>query len=207
MAAWGPWPSVNSGRRAQASGSPNMWVTLPSAFRSRWRRIFGSLMTQWSRRDVLADTNDYSARGRGADPSFTSRFHTGTEIRAGAAEICAPSRGAHNAHWTLLADWQHAFPEATTWAVPGLSDRLQVRVSKVPNDRKRVDVPPPDWRGEVDQGLLRGGSVFCECYMFHRSSRTLILCNAVQDLESEKLPPLTRVIARLIAPHNSGGGN
>lgn len=175
-----------------------MWVTLPSAFRSRWRRIFGSSMTQWSRRDVLADTNDdCSARGRGANPSFTSRFHTGTEIRAGAAGICAPSRGAHQRTLDPSRGLAARFSRGDDMGRAGsIRSPTGARIEGAQRSRNGV-CPTTRPAGRGRQGLLRGSSVFCECYMFHRSSRTLILCDAVQDLGSAKLPPVTHVIARL----------
>ncbi|MDF2639951.1 MAG: hypothetical protein K0R64_2935 [Novosphingobium lindaniclasticum] len=101
------------------------------------------------------------------------------------------------AHWTHLSDWQQAYPDAKTWAVPGLRDRAQVRMSKVRIDDDLQDLAPSAWQDEVEQGLLRGGNVFCESYLFHKASRTLILCDTIQNLEPVKLPPITRIMARL----------
>lgn len=107
--------------------------------------------------------------------------------------ILAPT----TAHWTYLPEWQQAYPETTTWAVPGLRDRAQVRKAGVRIDDDLQDLAPAAWRNEVEQGLLRGGNLFCESYLFHKTNRTLILCDAIQNLEPAKLPPITRSVARL----------
>lgn len=101
------------------------------------------------------------------------------------------------AHWTHLPEWQQAYPETRTWAVPGLRDRAQVRKAGVRIDDDLQDLAPAAWRDEVEQGLLRGDNLFCESYMFQKASRTLILCDTVQNLESAKLPPITGIMARL----------
>ncbi|MFC0205760.1 DUF4336 domain-containing protein [Novosphingobium soli] len=101
------------------------------------------------------------------------------------------------AHWTHLAEWQRACPEAVTWGVPGLRDRLQVRLSGLRIDHDLEEHAPAPWQDAIEQGLLRGGGGFCEAYLFHRPSGTLILCDAIQNLEPAKLPPVTRLLARV----------
>lgn len=103
------------------------------------------------------------------------------------------------AHWTFLEEWQRAFPDATTWSAPGLRERRQVRQSGVRIDRDLADAAPPEWAAEMDQGIVRGGAGFREAYFFHRSSRTLVLVDLIENLQPDKLPPLTRAAMRLAA--------
>jgi hypothetical protein len=96
------------------------------------------------------------------------------------------------AHWIHLAEWQRAYPNAKTWAVPGLRDRGQVRRAGVRIDEDLQKSAPEKWAGELDQGLIAGGLGFVEAYFFHRVCRTLVLCDLVQNLEQVRLPPVTR---------------
>lgn len=100
------------------------------------------------------------------------------------------------AHWKFLKDWQSAFPEATSWAVPGLGDRLQVRASSLRIDRELGEVAPAEWSPTVRQGLVRGPG-FCEAFLFHQPSRTLVLADLVQNMEPARLPPVSAAVARL----------
>jgi hypothetical protein len=100
------------------------------------------------------------------------------------------------AHWTFLSEWQRRFPAAVTWGVPGLRDRLQVRASDVRIDRDLGAAAPPEWSADIQQGLLHGLG-FHEAYFFHQPSRTLVLTDLVQNLELEKLPPVTALAARV----------
>ena len=103
------------------------------------------------------------------------------------------------AHWTFLADWQRAYPDATTWAVPGLRDRAQVRASAVRLDAELGDVAPAAWADTLDQGIVAGGAGFNETWFFHRQTRTLVLVDLIENLEPAKLPPIERLVMRAAA--------
>jgi hypothetical protein len=103
------------------------------------------------------------------------------------------------AHWTNLAGWQEAYPDATTWAVPGLRDRGQVRRSGTRIDVDLADNAPPQWGDDIQQGIVAGGNGFREAYLFHKPTRTLIVSDLIENLEPEKLPPVTRIAARAFA--------
>jgi len=107
--------------------------------------------------------------------------------------LVAPSIG----HWTFLEDWQQAYPEATTWAAPGLRHRPQVRRAQLRIDHDLHSNPPDVWAATLDQGLLSGGG-FEEVYLYHRPSRTLLLADLVQNLEPARLPPLSRLMMNLV---------
>jgi short-subunit dehydrogenase len=114
--------------------------------------------------------------------------------------LVAPSVG----HWTFLAAWQKACRNLTTYAVPGLKKRPQVRRAGVRVDHELGDKPPSAWRGEIETVLVRGVG-FAEVDLFHRPSRTLVLTDLALNLEPQTLPiwalPLTR-LAGLTAPAN-----
>lgn len=100
------------------------------------------------------------------------------------------------AHWTRIAGWQRAFPHALTWGAPGLRERGAVQRAELRIDRVLGDAAPPEWRDTLDQGTIRGAGDFCETWWHHRASRTLILTDLVQDMDADRLPPLTAWFAR-----------
>jgi len=100
------------------------------------------------------------------------------------------------AHWKFLKDWQRACPDAVSWAVPGLRDRLQVRASGLRIERELDVTAPKEWSSDLQQGLVRGTG-FVEAYLFHKPSRTLVLADLVENLEPARLPPVSAAAARL----------
>jgi hypothetical protein len=101
------------------------------------------------------------------------------------------------AHWMFLRDWQRACPGATSWGVPGLRDRAQVRAAGVRIDRELGSVPPPEWSREVDQVFLKA-AFFAEVDLFHRPSRTLMVADIVLNVEGRRMPTLPRLMAGVL---------
>jgi hypothetical protein len=63
-------------------------------------------------------------------------------------------------------------------------------------DQVLSDISPPEWASEIEQITVRGFG-FSEVDFFHRPSRTLIMTDLVQNLETQRLPVGTRIFARL----------
>jgi len=103
------------------------------------------------------------------------------------------------AHWTFLADWQRAYPDATTWGVPGLRDRAQVRAAGLRIDAELSDTTPAEWADTLDQGMVAAGTGFNEAWFFDRCTRTLVLVDLIENLEPDKLPPITRLVMQASA--------
>ena len=110
----------------------------------------------------------------------------------------------NSAHWMFVEAWQRAFPDAATWAAPGLRDRRAVKKSGLRLDADLSDAPPAAWADEIDQVVVPGGAGFREAAFLHRASRTLMLTDLIDNLEAARLPLPTRVFAGLagaLAPH------
>jgi hypothetical protein len=103
------------------------------------------------------------------------------------------------AHWSFLADWQRAYPDATCWAAPGLRDRAQVRASPVRIDAELGETAPAEWADTLEQGVVRGGAGFSEVWFFHRQTRTLVLVDLIENLEPDKLPRIARLVMQASA--------
>jgi hypothetical protein len=109
------------------------------------------------------------------------------------------------AHWTLLKPWQQAFPEAVTWAAPGLRTRRQVRRSGLRLDHDLSAHAPAAWGDAIELIMVEGGFGFHEAVLFHRASRTLVLTDMVLNLETEKLPALVRPVIRMFGSNAPDG--
>src|SRR4051812_49151564 len=86
------------------------------------------------------------------------------------------------AHWMFLQGWQRAYPQATTFAVPGLADRTQVRSSDVRIDRELNGAVPPEWSDDLSIVEV-AAAMFREIEIFDKRTRTLILTDIVQNLD------------------------
>lgn len=95
-------------------------------------------------------------------------------------------------HYTHLADWARAFPQATIHALPGLA-------AKVPGIAfTGLDQPTAArWAGSIDSHVVALGS-FAEVVFLHRASRTLIVTDLMQNFEADRIRnPLVRTVMRL----------
>lgn len=96
-------------------------------------------------------------------------------------------------HHISIGAWLKHFPAAVTWASPGVRKR-----ATVPFQRDLADTPPPEWSAVIDQRIARGSRAMEEVVFFHRSSRTLILADLIENFEPTRLRSgFTRLIARL----------
>jgi hypothetical protein len=129
-------------------------------------------------------------------------LHSAVHLTEGlAAEVAALGQVAHLVapnwlHYAYLPEWQARFPNAVTWAAPGVRKRAARRRSPARFDRDLADEAPPDWAGEVEQMIVRGSRVHHEAVFFHRKSRTLILTDLIENFEPAKLPWWMRILAR-----------
>jgi len=81
-------------------------------------------------------------------------------------------------HHLFVPDFQKKYPNAETYLCPGL-------------ERKRPDIkfdwilgnkPDYRWEGAIDQVLVQGTKLICEVAFFHKSSRTLILVDLLENI-------------------------
>ena len=78
-------------------------------------------------------------------------------------------------HHQFISEWRAAFPEAKAFCAPGLAAKR----SDFKFDGVLEDVSSPEWRGQVDQLLIKGIPDYGEVVFFHRTSRTLIVSDLV----------------------------
>ncbi|MCG6203632.1 DUF4336 domain-containing protein [Rhodopseudomonas sp. HC1] len=124
---------------------------------------------------------------------YSDRLRIELERLGPIAHLVAPNI----AHWQFVKDWKDHYPQATTWAAPGLRSRAPVIKSGVVLDHDLGASPPAAWADQLDQLLIAGGFGVTEVAFFYRASRTLILTDFVENLEPDKLGPVARPLARL----------
>ncbi len=65
-------------------------------------------------------------------------------------------------------------------------------------DRDLTNQPDNAWRQDIEQLIVKGSRVLEEVVFFHKSSRTLILADLIENFESHKLnSPLLRFLMKL----------
>jgi hypothetical protein len=84
-------------------------------------------------------------------------------------------------HYTHLADWTRAFPQARVFGLPGLAP-------KVPGIAfTSLDQPlTARWAGSIDSNVVALGG-FAEVVFLHRASRTLIVTDLMQNFEADRI--------------------
>jgi Domain of unknown function (DUF4336) len=81
-------------------------------------------------------------------------------------------------HHVFIADWKRAFPAARVYAAPGLREKRK----DMAFDGDLGGAPIPDWSEEIDQVVMEGNAITTEVVFFHRTSRTVIFADLIQQL-------------------------
>jgi len=89
-------------------------------------------------------------------------------------------------HYAHIREWKAAFTDATVWASPGVRDRARSRNIDVAFDADLSGESPAEWRHEMKQAVIQG-DFMDEVVFFHAPSRTLIVADAIENFELEKI--------------------
>jgi hypothetical protein len=108
-------------------------------------------------------------------------------------------------HYAYVGAWQARFPEAVSWAAPGVEARAAKKGRALAFDRALGPEAPADWAGEIDQMIVRGSKVHREAVFFHRASRTLVLTDLIENFEPRRLGLVTRLATRLAGVQDPDG--
>lgn len=100
-------------------------------------------------------------------------------------------------HYAYVSEWQAAWPQAESWAAPGVAERAASRGMPITFDHDLTDAAPEAWAGQIDQMIVKGSKLHREAVFFHRASRTLILTDLIENFEPAKLPWWMRPVVRL----------
>ena len=88
---------------------------------------------------------------------------------------------ASNGHNRWLCDWHEAFPNAAIYVARGIPKKLP----KLTRYTLLEDAPDPPWAAELDHAFI-GVPFFGEFVFFHKTSRSLIVTDFVQNHTDSK---------------------
>ncbi|WP_309893808.1 DUF4336 domain-containing protein [Archangium sp.] len=116
------------------------------------------------------------------------------EVRA-AVEALGPVRflvAPNLFHHLSIGDWMAAYPQARSYAAPGLPEkRKDLRFHEQLSDK----VPEP-WAGQLDVLPWRGAPAINEVVFFHHASRTLLITDTAHNIGDEA-PTFTRTFFKI----------
>lgn len=102
-------------------------------------------------------------------------------------------------HHLFLDEWLVAYPEAKSFAAPGLiKKRPELRFDAELSDRAEEA-----WCDEILQTLFRGSPIMQEVVFFHKASSTLILTDLIENFDPSSLNFWQRslaYVAGILAP-------
>lgn len=90
-------------------------------------------------------------------------------------------------HYVHIKAWKERFPQAVSWASPGVRERAAAQRIEVAFDADLPDEAPEAWAGEVDQLHFQGSPALTEVVFFHRASRTLVLTDLIENFEHDRM--------------------
>ena len=108
-------------------------------------------------------------------------------------------------HYAHIPAWQARYPQATAWASPGVRERAAKNRISVQFDADLGDSAPPAWAGQIAQTEFRGSRVMREIDFFHVASRTLILTDLIENIETAKMRGFWKLVMKLAGNHDPAG--
>ena len=130
------------------------------------------------------------------EPALAGRLQSMGRIR----HLVSPNQF----HYAHIGQWSRAFPDAVTWASPGVRARARARGIEVQFKADIGPQAPDEWRDELEQTVVPGG-IFGEIIFFHKLSRTIILADTILNLELDKLRQPWRFAAWLSGMYYPNG--
>lgn len=120
---------------------------------------------------------------------LTNKLQAAVEDLGQPRYLVSPNK-LHHMFW---AQWQITYPEALSYAPPGLA----VKRPDLTFAGELGDTPEPEWAEEIDQLVFKGSHLMEEVVFFHKPSRTVIFGDMVENFDPESLSLVHRGVARL----------
>lgn len=96
-------------------------------------------------------------------------------------------------HYLSLNRWHAAYPQALLYASPGLAKKRR----DIAFDAALGDSPEPAWAEEMDQVRFVGSFAMTEIVFFHRSSRTALFADLIENFHPDWFAGWRGLLARL----------
>jgi Domain of unknown function (DUF4336) len=104
-------------------------------------------------------------------------------------------------HHVSVPEWQNAYPDAKTYAAPGLREkRTDIRFDG------ELGMAVPVWTDEIEHVVMAGNLITTEVVFFHRKSATVIFTDLIQQFPKTWFSGWRAVVAKLdlmVAPEPS----
>ncbi len=111
--------------------------------------------------------------------------------------------GPNRIHYWWIPEWHAAYPDADVYLALGIKEQAKGRIDFPSHPLDRSDGYP--WDDEVASLPIVGGYM-TEVEFFHRATRTLILTDAIENFELDKLPSRwLRSLVWLVGAANPNG--
>ncbi|HEM3512612.1 DUF4336 domain-containing protein [Streptococcus suis] len=102
--------------------------------------------------------------------------------------------GPNKLHYAYL---QALYPQAQVWLAPGIDQRARAQKIPLPQGQELTDQAPPAWSAELEQDLFKGSRFMQEAVFFHKASKTLILTDMIENIETHQMKPHQRLLYKL----------
>lgn len=89
-------------------------------------------------------------------------------------------------HYAFIPEWQVEFPNAITWASPGVKERAKAKGIDISFDYDLTEEVPEYWGNILNQHLFKGSRYMEEVVFFHKPSKSLILTDLIENFELNK---------------------
>lgn len=103
-------------------------------------------------------------------------------------------------HHLFVEEWIDTYPQAINYATTGLIKKR----SDIQFDKALTDVAEDDWKDEIEQLIFKGSIVMEEAVFYHKSSKTIILTDLIENFTPETLTPWQHGLAKfagILAPN------
>ncbi|WP_054309428.1 DUF4336 domain-containing protein [Mesorhizobium sp. 1M-11] len=107
--------------------------------------------------------------------ALTAELHASVSALGEVGYLIPPN----SLHHLSLGDWQRAFPQAKTYAPPGLREKRP----DILFDGDLADIGQPVWNTDVKQVVIGGNLITTEVVFFHLASRTALFCDLIQQFK------------------------
>jgi len=94
-------------------------------------------------------------------------------------------------HYASIASWQKEFDNTLAWASPNVEARARKYKVEIEFDRSLSEEAEVEWAGEIDQLIAHGSKTHVEVVFFHKSSKTLIITDLIENFEKKQFSWLT----------------
>ncbi len=95
-------------------------------------------------------------------------------------------------HHLFIADWKRSYPAARIYAAPGLREKRR----DIAFDGELGDASVPEWSGDIEHVIVKGNAITSEAVFFHRTSRTVIFTDLIQQFPADWFSGWRAVVAK-----------